>query len=120
MANKKENLICDLDGTLADYSHGWIGPTKIGNPLDGAKEALDLLHKHFRIIIFSVRNESKPGHEAIVEWLKKYKMPYDAITSIKPAGLLIDDNCITFGGNWKQTILDIANFNNWQKYSPLG
>ena len=70
MANKKENLICDLDGTLADCSHGWIGPTKIGNPLDGAKEALDLLHKHFRIIIFSVRNESKPGHEAIVEWLK--------------------------------------------------
>ena len=93
MANKKENLAIDLDNTLADYSKGWVGPTKIGDPLENAKEALDILHKHFRIIIFSVRNESKPGHEAIVEWLKKHKMPYDAITSTKPPALLVDDNC---------------------------
>jgi 5'(3')-deoxyribonucleotidase len=115
MKNKKENLAIDLDSTLADYSKGWLGPTKIGEPLKNAKEALDILHKHFNIIIFSVRDETKEGHEAIVGWLQKHDIPYDAITSKKPAALIVDDNCVVFKGNWKQTIQDIANFKNWNE-----
>jgi hypothetical protein len=116
---KKENkfvVMVDFDGTLNTYDSGFVGPAEIPDPpVKGAKEALELLSKHFKIVIFSVRAETPEGKKAIEEYMKKHELHYDGINNEKQAGLLIDDNCLTFKGNWPAMVKEIANFTHWKE-----
>ncbi len=113
---RKPNLVVDFDGTINSYLSGWKGPDNIPDPpTKGAKEALDQLSKHFRIIIFSVRAETEDGARGIKEYMEKYSLPFNKIQYKKPVGLIIDDNCIRFTGDWFKTIEEIADFTHWHK-----
>lgn len=111
----KFNLAIDFDGTINTYDSGFVSPSQIPDPpTEGAKEALDLLSQHFCIVIFSVRAETPEGKEAIKEYMKKHELPYDDVTNEKPSGLIIDDNCLTFTGSWKDMLKKISTFTHWK------
>lgn len=116
MKNKdKFTLAVDFDGTLNSYESGFISPSEIPDPpVKGAKEALDLLSKHFDIVIFSVRAETKEGKKAIEDYMEKHKLPFREVTDRKPSGLIIDDNCLTFKGSWPKMVKEIASFTHWK------
>jgi hypothetical protein len=110
----KPTLGIDFDNTIAGYSKGWQGPGNIvEEPIADAKWALDLLSKHFNIVIFSCRAATEVGKKAIAEYMDKYKLPFVEITDKKPEGILVDDNCVRFDGKWKQTVREVSNFENW-------
>ncbi len=111
---QKPNLVSDFDGVINSYKSGWKGPADIPDePVPGVKEAFDILKNHFNIVIFSVRAETEQGKKGIKEYMAKYKIHYDSIENIKPVGLIIDDNCICFKGNWKESLKEISTFENW-------
>lgn len=78
---------------------------KMGLPMAGAVDALTTLREQgHRIIIHTIWATSEERMTAIADWLKYFKVPYDAITSIKPrADYYIDDHALHFD-NWKQTM----------------
>lgn len=59
-------------------------------------------------------------------WLRTNKIPFDFINenpdqmdkaSPKPyADIYLDDRAVQFNGNWQQSLLDIANYKNWQGF----
>lgn len=106
---KKERVCVDLDGTLADYSKGWQGVRKIGDPLPGAQAFLDRLSKFAHIVIFTTRccvavNGDKENITAeevrtiVQEWLDAHQLAWDEvyIGQGKPiASAYIDDRAIS-------------------------
>ncbi len=52
-------IAVDFDGTLFEYD-GWIDSNHYGEPIDGAKEAIEALReKGFKIIIFTTRGKEE-------------------------------------------------------------
>jgi len=114
--SRKPNLVVDFDGTIQTYASGWQGPDNIPDPpTKDVKKALDILKNSFRIIIFSVRAETEEGAKGIEAYMEKHNLYYDKIQITKPIGLIIDDNCIRFEGDWSKTLQQIADFQHWQK-----
>lgn len=113
---KRPNIAIDFDGTIAKYPK-FISPGDIPfGPIEDAKESIEVLAKHFRIVIFSVRAKTEDGRKGIADWMAKHKIPYNSITDKKPScRLYIDDNAIRFEGNWKQTVKDVAEFVHYTK-----
>jgi len=108
--NKKKILV-DLDRTLHQYSEGWSDGTVYDPPIAGAREAMnELKERGYEIVIFSARTgKSKPDwkeqERMVREWLIKYDIPFDMITSEKlPAEFYIDDRAVRFEGNWAATL----------------
>lgn len=113
---RKPNLIIDFDGTIQTYVSGWQGPKNIPDPpTKHVKEALDILKNSFRIVIFSVRAETEEGAQGIREYMEKHNLHYDTVQVKKPIGLIIDDNCLHFEGDWAKTLKQIADFQHWHK-----
>ena len=114
------NLGIDFDGVIHDDSKGFHDGTIYGEPIPGALDALKVLSKHFRIIIFTAK--AKPdrpringmsGSELVEQWLLKHKvLSYVAeITSEKPrAFLYVDDKGYRFE-NWESTLSFIKTLN---------
>lgn len=104
--NKKEDIIVDLDGTIAEYKT-WKGEFHYGKPIKGAKETLQVLRdKGYGITIFTSRHWVE--HKAITEYLDKNDIPYDQVICGKPIGIAyIDDRSTGRNGNWKKVIEDL-------------
>jgi len=94
-------IAIDFDGVLHDFKNPKPG-RRMGEPIEGAKEALKSFKQaRHKIIVLSVW-----GNKAriIGDWMKYYDLPFDEITNIKPAAdWYIDDNGYRFE-NWKDTI----------------
>lgn len=123
-------LICiDFDGTISDYSHGWIAADKIPDPpVPGAMAFLVEADRHFEIAIFSSRSH-QGGVAAMTKWLVKHLTPvlgspYAAHkfvterlsfpTQKPPAFLTIDDRAMCFAGKFP-SMHEIGSFKPWHK-----
>lgn len=106
-SQRKKTLAIDFDGVIHQYSKGWQDGSIYDRPMPGARQALTRLKQKFKIVIFS-RRAVHQGTKEIEKWLKKYKMPYDRITKIKPrARWYIDDRAIRFT-NWHNTLKELS------------
>ena len=106
-----KKILVDLDRTLHQYSEGWSDGTIYDPPVPGAREAMnELKERGYELVIFSARTgKSKPDwkeqERMVKEWLIKYDIPFDMITSEKlPAEFYIDDRAVRFEGNWAATL----------------
>jgi len=109
----KNNIAIDFDGVIHNWDKGWHDGTCYGEPIEGAIDAIKVLHKKFNIIIFTAKArkdrplvKGKSGNELVIEWCKKYGiLDYiDEITSEKPRALIyIDDNGYRFH-SWSKTM----------------
>lgn len=97
-------LAIDFDNTIHDIDNPVVGK-KMGKPLQGATEALELMNEQgHKIIIHTVRGNQKH----IREWFEYYDIPYDEITNIKPkADWYIDDKSLHFD-NWANVLNTIG------------
>lgn len=122
--NKKhqKTIAIDFDGVLADYSNGWQGDDVFGEVVDGASAATEVLKNDgWRIIIFTTRKVS----DKLKEWLKDNKISYDYINENPDqpesasgkviADIYLDDRAVTFRGDWKWTVRDIAGFTPYER-----
>lgn len=113
-----DNICIDFDGVLHNYDKGYFDGTCYGEPIPGAIEALRLLSKKYKIIIFTAKAKpsrplvnGKTGKQLVEQWLTKYGVLdiVAEITAEKPrAFLYIDDNGYRFE-NWSETIRFIEN-----------
>jgi|ERR1039458_2390695 hypothetical protein len=103
-------LAIDFNGVLCNRQNVPQGK-KLGEPMEGAKEAMDYLSRGNKLYIFTDMASTSNGWRAVEEWLKFYGMPWGFITDVKPKGmnLLIDDRAIRFV-DWKQTLDDILRY----------
>lgn len=104
----KPTLGIDFDGTVA-HEGKFISPSIIPyEPMEDAKEALELLSKFFRIVIFSCRAIDPEGQKAIELYMAKYLLPYDVVTSVKPTAVFYIDNRAIRFETWKQVLKFLA------------
>lgn len=100
MPGKRKVILVDFDGVLHTYD-GNFGPP-IGKPIPGARAAMHLLEKDYRVICFTSRN----CEEDVRRWLAHYGFPPMKVTSKKEsAHLIIDDRAITFDGTWSDDLI---------------
>jgi hypothetical protein len=100
------NLAIDFDGVIHDDYLGFHDGTCYGQVIDGSAEALELLAKHFRIVIFTAKAKSsrpkingKTGESLVWEWLREKKLDIyvSEVTAEKPRAIAyIDDKAIRF------------------------
>ncbi len=115
MPGKRPTLLIDFDGVLHDYK-GWNNGA-IGAPLGGARAAMHLLEKKYRLVLFS----SRTNIEELERWLRHYGFPPMKVTNRKePAFLIIDDRAVTFQGTWSDHFISrITSFSpHWQATGP--
>jgi adenylylsulfate kinase len=117
MSKEKKTICVDFDGVIAQYG-GFEGQDKFGEPVDGVQNALKVLKEHgYTIIVFTTRK----NRAALRKYLKDNDITYDAINQNpdqpegtnegKPiADVYLDDRAVTFRGNWKRALEDIAMF----------
>ena len=107
------NLAIDFDGVIHDADKGFFDGTCYGMPIPGSLEALEILSRKYRIVIFTAKAKpnrplinGKTGTELVSDWLEKYEvLKFVAeITSEKPRAILyIDDNAFRFE-NWSDAM----------------
>lgn len=84
----KKVIAVDLDGTLAEYN-GWRGIEHIGKPVQNVLDALRYNKEQgAEIWIFTARlsgeeNEAKQAYFHIEQWLERYNITVDGVTSNK-------------------------------------
>lgn len=108
----KKTLLIDLDGVLNEYKGNfdkdYIPPIK-----EGAEDFLKELSNDYEIKIFTTRNKILTAKWILDNNLREFIAD---ITNIKElCYLYIDDRCIKFDGNFKETINNIQNFKVWYK-----
>jgi len=111
---EKKKLLVDFDGTLHKYSKGWFDGTIYDGPIDGAAQAINKLKDNYEIIIFSTRASCKENTDCLQQikhmkqWLDRYGIYYDDITSEKIGAFrIIDDLAIPFKGSWDDVLQEI-------------
>ena len=110
--NNKQIAI-DFDGVIHKNSLGFSDGTIYDSPIKGTKEALEQLHKKYKIIIFTCKVKpdrplikGKTGKQLIKDWLSKHNLLQyiHEITCEKPRAVLyIDDKGYKFN-NWDSTL----------------
>lgn len=114
----------DFDATIAGYE-GWQGPGVFGEPIKGAKEALDRLTlKGYTIIINTTRGIDI---QEVQQYLDDHHIPYHSIncnsTTAPPevgdrkvlANVYIDDRALRFDGRWEGMVEQVEWFIPWYK-----
>ena len=113
------HTVCiDFDGVIHSYIQSWVSEDIIPDlPVKGIKEAIDQLRMSgFKIVIFSSRALSEKGKTAVINYLNRYDIKYDGITSEKiPAMVYIDDRAICFDGNALALVDKVKNFKPWNR-----
>lgn len=96
-------IAVDFDGVIHQRS-GTYG--KMGEPVEGARDALIRLRKQgHTLIVHTVRGDS-PDH--VAQWLDKYKFPVMLVTRQKPvADVYLDDKALHFD-NWRHVLEMLA------------
>ena len=101
-----ETDICiDLDKTIAQDAEY----PKIGEPIEGAKEALAKFKEMgYNIVIYSCRGDTEEGLELVREWLDKYEIPFDSIFEGKKpfSKYFIDDKAIKYT-SWSDVLKQV-------------
>jgi hypothetical protein len=97
-------IAVDFDQVL----HNKAAPIKgrrMGPPLPGAKESLEMLREAGHNVIIHTTIATNPsGAKAVEDWLDYYDMEHDGVTAIKPvASFYIDDKAIRHI-SWADTI----------------
>ena len=100
-------LAIDFDGVCHNPNDKLPG-YKLGRPIPGAPMALKKLHDEGAIIVIhSIWADTEQKCQAIAEWCKYFRIPYDFITNKKPlADAYLDNLGIRFY-NWDQALKDI-------------
>jgi len=116
---EEKTISIDFDGVIHNDNLGWHDGTIYGNPIEGSLDAIKLLSKKYRLVLFTAKAkpdrplvDGKTGAELIWKWLEKYNIKecFSEITAEKPRCLFyIDDKAIRFI-NWKNALSDIENF----------
>lgn len=101
------NIAIDFNGVLCDRQNAPEG-YKLGPPIKGAKEALELLSLTYKLYIFTDMADTTKGYNAVADWMKFFNIPWDYITNTKPRNLkfFIDDKAIRFI-DWKSAMLEV-------------
>jgi hydroxymethylpyrimidine pyrophosphatase-like HAD family hydrolase len=119
----KKTICVDFDGTITDYSAGFQGVGKFGEPLpEVAKYMQKLQQDGWMIIIFTTRGEVT----LLSRYLREHDIPFSYINHNpnnpsnanlgKPmADVYLDDRGITFNGNWEQAYEAVSSFAPWFK-----
>lgn len=122
MDKLKDKIIAvDLDGTILQYD-SWRGPTVFGDPLQGAKWALEKFKEMgATIVIYTCRKRV----DLVDQHLRKHEIPFDHI-NFSPrnkkskmseakigADIYIDDRNVSFRGEWHETYKEVVNFRRW-------
>lgn len=110
---RKQTIAVDFDGVIHQYSRGWQDGTIYDPPMPGAHEALERLHKRYRVSIFTTRvNPDMPGGneqlKRVIDWLEEHGFEdgvhFDEVTHAKPPAVVyIDDRALHFT-SWDQTL----------------
>lgn len=112
----KKTIVFDFDGVIHKYSKGWQDGKIYDEPVDGIKEIINELHKEYDIYIVTTRARDLSQQLDVQNYLDKYGIEYDCVTSIKvPATMYIDDRAVTFDGNPKNLLSQIKSFRTWQE-----
>lgn len=101
-------LAIDFDGTLHDPTRR-VGNYKMGITIPGAATAMKMLKdKGHTLIIHTIHAKNPQEVQAVEDWLKYFKIPYDKITSLKPeADMYIDDKALKFV-DWGEVLKEVA------------
>jgi hypothetical protein len=108
--NYKKKILIDLDGVLNEY-RGEYDENSIPEIKKGAKEFLAELSKSADLYLFTTRNLMVSA-----KWLIKNNIDiyFKDITNNKiPSYLYIDDRCICFKGNYKETLSEMMEFKTY-------
>lgn len=108
----------DFDGCIHSFIQPWVSEEIIPDPpVSGIKEVIDQLRKlGYKIVVISSRAYNDKGKMAIQNYLNRYNIEVDYITSEKlPAMVYIDDRCIQFDGNTKGLVDKVVNFKPWNR-----
>lgn len=113
----KQTVVMDFDGVIHCYTTKWQGATFIPDPpVNGIKEAINEIRKHYRIVVVSSRCSQEGGIEAIKEYLIKHKIKVDDVVAEKlPAVVYIDDRALTFDGHPEMLLEKIKAFRPWNR-----
>ena len=107
-----KNTVCvDFDGVLNNYT-GWKGVTELYTPRDGAKEFMGELRKDYHVVVFTTRDNN-----LVREWLEKYNILFDDVTSTKIGAVCyIDDRGLQFNGDFNETLNQLSDFKaHWEQ-----
>ena len=118
VANEEVNQIgIDFDGVIHRNSLGYHDGTIYDPPMDGTKEALEVLSKRFSIVVYTCKARpdrelvnGKTGTQLIWEWLRENDLDkyIKEVTSEKPrAAFYIDDKAYRFK-SWTSMMNTIA------------
>jgi beta-phosphoglucomutase-like phosphatase (HAD superfamily) len=113
----KQTVIFDFDGVIHSYKSRWKGTAIIPDPpVEGIREAIREIRKHYKVVVVSSRCYQEGGIEAIKKWLDNYDIVIDDVTDEKPPAVaIIDDRAITFDGNTTGLLDKIKAFKPWNK-----
>ena len=118
VANEEVNQIgIDFDGVIHRNSLGYHDGTIYDPPMDGTKEALEVLSKRFSIVVYTCKAKpdrelvnGKTGTQLIWEWLRENDLDkyIKEVTSEKPrAAFYIDHKAYRFK-SWTSMMNTIA------------
>lgn len=108
----KRKLLIDLDGVLNEYK-GNYDENYIPEIKKDAKEFIKELSQTAELYLFTTRNLLLSSKWLISNEIDKY---FKDVTNVKiPSYLYIDDRCICFKGNYKETLKEITNFQAYWK-----
>lgn len=115
-------IAVDFDGVISYYDK-WKGSGVFGEPIEGAKEALDAFKKEGHIILI---NTTRLEINKVSEFLNYHKIPFDYINhspdnvkfmyhpAKQQADVYIDDRGVCFQGKWnKEFVEKILHFKTW-------
>ena len=112
-------IVCfDFDGVINNYP-GWEDEgfaTVLGEPVDGAKEAIkELRGAGWLVLVHSTRCSYPGGALAVMKYLNTYNIHVDGVCTNKPpADVYVDDKGLTFKGNWPALMQELDSFKPWQ------
>tara|TARA_A100001201_G_scaffold33046_1_gene35578 strand:- start:820 stop:1206 length:387 start_codon:yes stop_codon:yes gene_type:complete len=116
LESQANNLAIDFDGVIHTFDKGYHDGTCYGEPIEGTREAIELLSKKYNLIIFTAKIKKdrplvngKTGLQLVEEWLEKHDLKkfFTEITCEKPrACYYIDDKAIEFK-SWEKTLTKI-------------
>lgn len=117
---RKQTIAVDFDGVIHRYSRGWQDESIYDPPVDGAVEALERLHRRYKVVIFTTRvnPDMRGGNEQldrVLGWLKEHGfregVHFDEVTHVKPPAVAyIDDRGLHFT-SWDQALEELRERN---------
>ncbi len=113
MISYKKKILVDLDGVLNEYGKEPYDENNIPEIKIGAKKFIQDLSELGDLYLFTTRNLMLSAKWLIENNIDKY---FKDITNVKlPSFLYIDDRCVCFKGNYKNTLKEIKEFKVYWK-----